>query len=160
MRGFLTLKSAYGPGHAFSYWKSLDTSVVKKGSEALLQAFEDAWTNAAKGSKDSFASAKRAARAANVSPSQVCGAVCPYCMQLQAPASNAVVCSEKSSSMLQFGLCNCSSGRFSVEVAIVSCLPLRRLKSNGFHQLASNCAMPCCSQNELCFRVFQASALA
>jgi hypothetical protein len=74
MRGFMTLKSAFGPVHAFNYWKSLDTSIVKKGSGALLQAFQEAWTNAAKGSKDSFASPKKAARAANVTPTQV-GAV-------------------------------------------------------------------------------------
>lgn len=69
MRGFLTLKNAFGPKHAFAYWASVKDPAVT--SDQLLSLFEKAWTAAAKAGKSSWTTPKRAERAAQKKPAEV-----------------------------------------------------------------------------------------
>jgi hypothetical protein len=69
MRGFLTLKNAFGPKHAFAYWASVKDPAVT--SDQLLSLFEKAWTAAAKAGKSTWTTPKRAERAAQKKPAEV-----------------------------------------------------------------------------------------
>jgi hypothetical protein len=76
MRGFLTLKSAFGPKQAFAYWGSVKDPAVT--TDQLLSLFEKAWTAASKGGKSTWASPKKAERAAQKKPAEVGRCPCKH----------------------------------------------------------------------------------